>query len=324
MTLILPNGRQTFLDQNGDPISGGSIYSYVPGTTTPKSTYVDEGMTVPNSNPVILDQAGRCTMWGAGLFRQVAYDMFGNLQWDQETGFQVNGQDFPPNLTIPGNVTFSGPVNMNNTLTVAGHSYFNGGTSIAGGLTADTINTANLTATGTTTLSGTTNISGTFNMPEDIKVRNISPYDSSVVAPNFTAGAQFRSNPNIGPNDAIEAFGNIDIMQPGRYLRVQAAGEATLALTNLASGISWGITASGADPASGKIDFGFVDGQAAQIKNLMAMDIAGDIEITGNLQVDLNLVVLGTINGASSTTLMSCEARLAALETYARSQGATL
>lgn len=85
MTGLLPNAQQQFLDANGAPLSGGSVYFYEPGTTTPKNTYQDSGLTVLNSNPVVLNAAGRATIWGNGSYRQVLYDQFGNLIWDANT-----------------------------------------------------------------------------------------------------------------------------------------------------------------------------------------------------------------------------------------------
>lgn len=85
MTGLLPNGQQQFCDANGAPLAGGSVYFYEPGTSTPKDTYQDSGLSVPNSNPVILNAAGRATIWGNGSFRQVVYDQFDNLIWDQVT-----------------------------------------------------------------------------------------------------------------------------------------------------------------------------------------------------------------------------------------------
>ncbi len=48
-----------FFDDNGDPLSGGKIYTYAAGTTTPKATYTDYTGGTPNANPIILDAAGR-------------------------------------------------------------------------------------------------------------------------------------------------------------------------------------------------------------------------------------------------------------------------
>ena len=82
---LLPNGQQQFTDANGQPLAGGSVYFYVPATTTPQATYQNSAGTVLNSNPVILNSAGRAIIWGSGLYREVVYDQFGNLVWDQLT-----------------------------------------------------------------------------------------------------------------------------------------------------------------------------------------------------------------------------------------------
>lgn len=85
MTALLPNAQQQFLDSNGAPLAGGSVYFYVVGTTTPKTTYQNQALTVPNTNPVVLNAAGRATIWGNGNFRQVVNDVNGNLIWDGVT-----------------------------------------------------------------------------------------------------------------------------------------------------------------------------------------------------------------------------------------------
>lgn len=51
-------GIQLF-DNNGDPLAGGLIYTYVAGTTTPKATYTTSAGSVANTNPIVLDSAGR-------------------------------------------------------------------------------------------------------------------------------------------------------------------------------------------------------------------------------------------------------------------------
>jgi hypothetical protein len=48
-----------FFDNNGDPLSGGLVYTYDAGTTTPRATYTDENGSTPNTNPIVLDSAGR-------------------------------------------------------------------------------------------------------------------------------------------------------------------------------------------------------------------------------------------------------------------------
>jgi hypothetical protein len=48
-----------FFDDSGNVLSGGKLYTYLAGTTTPATTYTDNTGSVANSNPIILDAAGR-------------------------------------------------------------------------------------------------------------------------------------------------------------------------------------------------------------------------------------------------------------------------
>lgn len=45
-------------DGNGDPLTGGKLYTYEAGTTTPKDTYTDSTEAIAHSNPVILNSTG--------------------------------------------------------------------------------------------------------------------------------------------------------------------------------------------------------------------------------------------------------------------------
>lgn len=50
-------------DNFGTLLAGGQIETYLVGTTTPKATFTDSTGLVANTNPVILDSAGRCDIW---------------------------------------------------------------------------------------------------------------------------------------------------------------------------------------------------------------------------------------------------------------------
>jgi hypothetical protein len=62
-TYISPQPKLQFLDNNGVPLSGGKVYTYAAGTTTPLTTYTDYTGSTANSNPVILDSRGECSIW---------------------------------------------------------------------------------------------------------------------------------------------------------------------------------------------------------------------------------------------------------------------
>jgi len=88
---LLPNAKQTFLGQDGKPLSSGKVYFYVPATSTLKTTWIDADKTTANSNPVILDAAGRAIIYGDGEYRQVVRDRNNNLIWDQLTASAGSG-----------------------------------------------------------------------------------------------------------------------------------------------------------------------------------------------------------------------------------------
>jgi hypothetical protein len=91
---LLPNAKQQFLDTNGRPLAGGQVYFYIPNTSTFKSTWQDAGKTILNTNPVILDSRGQAVIYGDGQYRQVVYDVHGNLIWDKLTDSYALNSEF--------------------------------------------------------------------------------------------------------------------------------------------------------------------------------------------------------------------------------------
>jgi parallel beta-helix repeat protein len=76
-----------FFDDNGNPLSNGSIEFFDPGTTgtsNRKDTYSDKDLTIPNPNPIALDDAGRTVnpVWLDGEYNTIIRDRAGN-QIDQ-------------------------------------------------------------------------------------------------------------------------------------------------------------------------------------------------------------------------------------------------
>lgn len=51
-------GGQLF-DNNGNPLAGGTINTYLAGTTTNAATYTTSAGNITHSNPIVLDAAGR-------------------------------------------------------------------------------------------------------------------------------------------------------------------------------------------------------------------------------------------------------------------------
>lgn len=164
---LLPNGQQQFIDGNGNPVAGGRVffYSNFPTCTVLKNTYQNEAGTVLNTNPVVLDSAGRATIFGVGAYCQVLKDANGNTIWTKYTSDTSSAS----NLGWGG--TGSGTANAQ-TVTVNGFSSVNGqtfyfvpGATNTGPLTLSVngggaIAVVKATPAGTTILSGAEVVAG--------------------------------------------------------------------------------------------------------------------------------------------------------------------
>jgi hypothetical protein len=62
---LMPNPKFVGLDDNGNPLAAGLLYTYTAGTVTPLATYNDSDLDIThvNANPVVLDAAGRATVY---------------------------------------------------------------------------------------------------------------------------------------------------------------------------------------------------------------------------------------------------------------------
>lgn len=106
--LYVPHFIQ-FFDNNGDPLSGGKLYTYTAGTVTPKQTFTNQGGATPNANPLILDSAGRGVMFLDGSYKFRLEDSLGNLirETDNVTAFSVQSStvdniiaNFPEDVVV--------------------------------------------------------------------------------------------------------------------------------------------------------------------------------------------------------------------------------
>jgi hypothetical protein len=63
LSAIWGAGAQLF-DNSGKVLTGGRVYTYYAGTTTPDATYISSSGLVAHSNPIILDASGRIPYGG--------------------------------------------------------------------------------------------------------------------------------------------------------------------------------------------------------------------------------------------------------------------
>ncbi len=148
---ILPIAKTIFVDANGVPLASGKVYTYVPNTSTFKTSWQDSGATIPNANPIILDSSGGCYLWGNGAYRELVQDSLGNTIFDAVTAdlgsailATFNGTSTTSVAIATGSKTFT---------TQTGLQFFPGGTvNIAS--SASALNYMNGTVTSYNTSTG--------------------------------------------------------------------------------------------------------------------------------------------------------------------------
>lgn len=103
-------GGQLFND-NGDPLAGGKIFTYLAGTTTNQATYTTSAGNIAHSNPIILDGAGRVPsgeIWltNGTTYKFVVTDAANNLigTFDNVKGINESAFTQVVNFTGDGNV----------------------------------------------------------------------------------------------------------------------------------------------------------------------------------------------------------------------------
>lgn len=77
---LSPYAFAQFCNNSGVPLAAGLLYTYEAGTTTPATTYLDSTLTVgnQNTNPIILDSGGRCTIYlDASSYKYILTDGVG-------------------------------------------------------------------------------------------------------------------------------------------------------------------------------------------------------------------------------------------------------
>lgn len=84
MATLQPFPKFRAFDLDGNPLSGGFVYTYAAGTSTPLVTYTDSSgdPASENTNPVELDAAGEANIWyGDSLYKLALFNADNVLQW---------------------------------------------------------------------------------------------------------------------------------------------------------------------------------------------------------------------------------------------------
>lgn len=141
----MPTPKVQFFTDSGLPLAGGLVYTYEPGTTNNKASYTDSTGATANTNPVVLDSAGRASIWLSGFYRIDVYTSAGALVYSVDNVSSMSASSTTTSqwmvqgfaLTYIGATQFSVPGDQTATLPA--------GTRIQATVTAGTI-TGTITA----------------------------------------------------------------------------------------------------------------------------------------------------------------------------------
>ena len=301
-TVLLSNfagaGAQ-FFDNNGNVLSGGKIYTYQAGTSTPATTYTDSAGSTAHANPIILNSAGRVStgeIWlvNASSYKFILKDssdvtiatydniLAGLANNTVTTNMIVDGavttakildanvtpaklSAGAPTWTTGGNVTVSG------TLAVTGTSSFTG--AISGTLASTVTGTTQAVSDNSTKIATTAYVDRLATAVQIQPLTTTTPSGGAFTVSLAPTYLMFRSN---------SASSGIT------YTR-QVSSTITL---NIPSGSSFGLPASGATLYYGRIA-------------IIAIDNGGSVVLAAaNASIRLdesNLITTTLLSGSSSS-----------------------
>jgi len=97
---------------SNQPVAGGFLQFYNQGTTTPKMTWSDQALTIPNANPVPLDSSGRANVniWLSGSYSVRLTDSLGAVIWTRDVNDGSVGNSAFPTLEAGKFLTNDGSV----------------------------------------------------------------------------------------------------------------------------------------------------------------------------------------------------------------------
>lgn len=121
---IFATPRYTFQDDNGGPASGWLLYTYEPGTSTPKATYLDYLGSQANTNPVVLDARGEAVIYMDGAYKFVLTDAAGVVKRTEDNvtgvGDKVQSGYLSKNVAGSGNITLTHQEQNNSVIELTG------------------------------------------------------------------------------------------------------------------------------------------------------------------------------------------------------------
>lgn len=260
-----PAVKLQYFSNNGVPLSGGCIFTYQSGTSTPLASYTDYTGSVPNSNPIVLGSDGRPPndIWLLGQAYRIKLVAPGGVSCSTGTQIWVEDGVNPSSAsllssnnvwtgtnTFNGTSNFDGPTNFQVGFTSLGPNTLGGGGSISGSWGGSPTFTGGPTFTGTPTFSnGFDATDGVFSGQVFVTETGLPPLvvNSNLEVVNLNAnlleGCDWASPcalggtaPNIGTFTGLHATTSFQLASGPAFSATQGTDVRILSSAALASG----------------------------------------------------------------------------------------
>jgi hypothetical protein len=217
-------------DLSQTTLSGGQVYTYAAGTTTPKAIYADKALTSAYSQPLILDSDGRAIAYGDGLYKFVIKDSASN------TVFTVDNVEINSLAAVLADASDPFGTDLTQTnLTVTNLTAASATITTLAALQPTTLNGLSMNSTTITAVATATTPTGVPNLQQvtnligssSINTDNLMYRDGSNASPAVTFSGTF--NPAGGIYNA--------------YAKFHRVATITLALPNTWTDVEWDSTA---------------------------------------------------------------------------------
>ena len=293
-----------FFDNNGTILSGGKLYTYAAGTTTPLTTYTSSSGAVANTNPIILDSAGRVpyeiwidtTSTAKFILRDSTDVLIGT--WD-------NIPSYASSLNLTGTNNAVAYFNSVGTFTSSSNMTFDGSNlTVAGGITtgSNVAITGNISTTGTATFTGL--ISSTAGISSSTPAVTQAANDNSTKIATTAFVANTSAKAKIQPLTVTPSGGGLGIELAPTTLDFRNTSSTSGTVTTVSNSLALTLTLSGA------ATLGAVSGVQTRIavlaiynSTIAAMELAV-VNVTGGAQLDeCNIVNTSVVSSGTSASV---------------------
>lgn len=228
--------KTRFTNDLGSPLVGGQVYTYFAGTSTNQDSYSDAALTVPNTNPVILDDAGSADIFLKGSYRIRVFDASGRFIEEQDNVTQSASQGDTTELTnkvtsIEGEITELNKVKFDTGITAV--AKFGGVERKQDKINAETVSIEDFGAS-------------TSNADNTTQINNANAYALSVGASVKYPNGEFTVLGDIPDLHKVQAYGSGAIVRGDTTFYVEPTNTQVNTFYVKPSGTGDGLTRSAA------------------------------------------------------------------------------